>query len=515
MLVWIAALLLAWLPHLWIQLSTPAIVGIDGYYHIRYTQLLRLAGSIKIPFPWLPTTILNPAEFTDHHLLFHILSIPFTLGDLVTGAKLAAVVFASAATLVWFLVARAEGVRYPLIWLVALIGSSDAFLYRMAMARRQSLTLLLMLIAVHLMLTRRIKLLVAVGFAFVWLYDGWPMLILVVGIASLGRWLEHRRIDMLPGLAAFGGVVLGTVLNPFFPNSAVFPLRHLAPKLALSHTYSVRVGGEWYPYDLADLFQNAGVAVMLPFLGLAAVGWTLWQRRAERGASGYVDARVVAWGGCAFLFLALLVNSKRFVEYEPAFATLFAAVAISGLLNVPRAQDLLARIPDWLRPTWFFPLILVMLLAFFPSRIRLEGFVVPIGTVFRAYDDTRLTDSPTRYGRAATWLAQNALPGERVFSTDWDDFPRLYFYNTRNVYFVGLDPNYMAQYDFELYSRWREIGRGEVAQPGAEIRDRFNARWIFSDLAHSDFLEQADADPRMRKVYADNEAVVYFVRPDS
>lgn len=38
-----------------------------------------------------------------------------------------------------------------------------------------------------------------------------------------------------------------------------------------------------------------------------------------------------------------------------------------------------------------------------------------------------------------------------VFQTNWDDFPRLFFYNSASVYTAGLDPTYLQLYDAELY----------------------------------------------------------------
>src|SRR5262249_9143558 len=155
-LLWLLVPLVALLPHLWVQMGTAGIIGLDGYYHIRYAQLLRLAGRPVIPFPWLPTTILNPQQFVDHHLLFHLALIPFTFGARIRGANIAAVLFPAAASLTWFLVAHAHRVRAPLVWLLVLVASSSAWLYRMSMTRRQSLVLVLLLVAVHLVLTRRL-----------------------------------------------------------------------------------------------------------------------------------------------------------------------------------------------------------------------------------------------------------------------------------------------------------------------------------------------------------------------
>ena len=88
-----------------LQFTTPNLIGNDSYFHIRYAKVIREAGvrGFPPPFPWLPLTILAPDRYADHHMLFHLWLVPFTLGDLRIGGKLAglagAVTFV--ATFVW------------------------------------------------------------------------------------------------------------------------------------------------------------------------------------------------------------------------------------------------------------------------------------------------------------------------------------------------------------------------------------------------------------------------------
>ena len=115
------------------------------------------------------------------------------------------------------------------------------------------------------------------------------------------------------------------------------------------------------------------------------------------------------------------------------------------------------------------------------------------------------------YAGASAWLVQNTPAGERVFQTDWDDFPRLFFYNTHNTYLAGLDPTYMQLYDADLYDTWVKITRGEIEQPSQVIAERFSARYIHSDLNHKNFLRLAAEDPGLKEVYRDGQAVIYEV----
>jgi hypothetical protein len=115
------------------------------------------------------------------------------------------------------------------------------------------------------------------------------------------------------------------------------------------------------------------------------------------------------------------------------------------------------------------------------------------------------------YPGAAGWLQRTTPAGSLVFQTDWDDFPRLFFYNSANLYTIGLDPTYMERYDPSLYADWVKITRGEVRQPGAMIHDRFGAAYVLTDLRHGAFLKQAASDPRLREVYRDEFAAVFAV----
>jgi hypothetical protein len=80
------------------------------------------------------------------------------------------------------------------------------------------------------------------------------------------------------------------------------------------------------------------------------------------------------------------------------------------------------------------------------------------------------------------------------------------------VYLNGLDPTYMYLENGPLYLQWRSITRGRVEQPAASIRDDFDCGWVFSDLDHKSFLENAAEDPNLVEVYRDRYTVVFAVR---
>jgi hypothetical protein len=121
-----------------------------------------------------------------------------------------------------------------------------------------------------------------------------------------------------------------------------------------------------------------------------------------------------------------------------------------------------------------------------------------------------------QYAAASAWLESNTPPGSRVFQTDWDDFTRLFFYNTHNTYTLGLDPTYMQLYDAELYDHWVDITKGRVEKPARTIAETFGASYVLTDLNHKEFLRRAEADPQLSEVYRSDDAVIFevLVQPD-
>lgn len=484
----VLALGAVWLLLLVIQNATPNVLGVDGYYHIKLAWIMRHQG-VKIDFPWLPFTILNPRDFTDHHLLYHLLLIPFTFVDLRLGAKAAGLVFGTLAIFGVYLAMAALRVRYPLLWLLALLGSGEWFLIRESMTRRQSVSLAMLVLATYLLIRGRYRWLLPVAFAYAWLFDGFVLLVGIVGLALAARLVAERRL-VWPALGwTLLGLGLALVLNPYFPNNIAFTYHHVLLK-ALPNS-QITVGNEWYPYSLDVLLRTSWLAVALVPMG--AVPAALAARRALK------DHTLLFLAGLAATFLVLYLRSRRFIETEPAFAVLFCAYSWSRYAPLGALGQCWTRLPSGLRSAL--------------AALLVVGVGFQVGLVVQRAQRAVEGERPyNMFETAARFVEARSEPLEPIFQTDWDDFPYLFFYNTHNTYIVGLDPTYMYLEQPELYLLWRSIGRGEVAQPGQLIRDRFGARWVITDRAHRRFIEQAESDPLLEVAFQSPTAVVFHVR---
>ncbi|HET6853964.1 MAG TPA: hypothetical protein VFH46_16795 [Pyrinomonadaceae bacterium] len=501
-----------------LQFSTTAICcgDFDGYYHIKWTRTLWESMKMsKFPpaFPWLPLTTLNPNDYVDHHLLFHIMQIPFAaFSDPRLGAKVGSALFASLAVFSCYWLVLRYRVRYGLVWLIALLACSSPFLFRMNMAKAPPFAIIYLVVAFHLFFKRKYWPLLPLALVFTWTYDLFVLLIMAAVFWSITMAIAEKRFVWQPVVYVIAGCAAGMIINPYFPHNLQLLFEHLQIKLTASE-FDTKVGSEWYPYDSWEFLGNSAVACIAMFVGYI----TFEPSERRRGHSAI------------FLLLfstALMVMTarwKRIAEYWPPFAILFAAFSLKPWLEGyrPYLTRLPADVLEELKPfldregvptreeewDWRYWLTNAGVVA--------VALVLSIFLFFNVRTTVKdIGDSePHDYYRAgAEWMRTHIPPGQIVFNTDWDDFPRLFYYDASHYYVTGLDPSYLFDKNPGLSQLYDRITLGQEEDPGPLIRDRFGARYIFSDNEHHDFFEHARLSGWFDIVYEDRECTVMYIR---
>jgi hypothetical protein len=503
-----------------LQFSTAAICcgDFDSYYHIRWSRLLwegMRQGHFPPTFKWLPLTTLNPQDYVDHHLLFHILQIPFTwFGDLRLGAKIAATLFSSLAVFSCYWLIVRYRIRFTLVWLVALLACSAPFLYRLSMAKAPPIAIIFMVAGIYLLFERRYIWLAPLMFLFVWTYSLFPTLFAAALIwTAVIAWSE-RRFEWRAGVWAFVGMVAGFVVNPYFPKNIRLFYEHLMIKVTLGD-FTTAVGQEWYPYESWYFLGSCLVAFAAMLVGYIAFNWEDRTRA----------ARPLFFLVFSTLLMIASFRSRRFVEYWPPFAVLFAAFSLQPVFDGVRSS--IGRLPSD---------VMDELSPFLDRHERIEtpgdkqsrefwttmvaaGVALLLGVVLffnvRESAKTIAGDAgPDHYRKGMEWIKANVPPGEMIFNTDWDDFPRLFFYDTTHVYVSGLDPTYLLDKNPELSKLYEDITLGRTEDPAPIIRDRFGARYIFTDReeVHDKLYFNAKDSGWCEIAYDDEDCTVLYIR---
>ncbi len=467
----------------WIQFSGQAILDNDGYYHIRWSKRLRETAPYLPSFKALPLTTLNENDYVDHHYLYHVLLIPFTYGDLRIGAKLAAVAFSTLALTTLFALLVIYRIRYRWLWLIPLVASSEPFLYRMSMTRAPSLSLIFMAIGAYLILQRKVWWLALLSFFFVWAYSLFPLILIMAIFHAVCVYVAEQRFDFKAIYASSAGILAGLIINPYFPKNLILLRDHLQMKLTA--TYSVDVGVEWYPYDSWVLVSGSAVAFILFFIALLAFNFHKWRE----------DIKPLFFLLIAIALLIMTLKSRRFIEYFPPFAILFAAFTIKW--RIPAA---------WVdnREKQTVAVGTAILLLFFL-------LVSTMLNCLQARQNVKSEADPFAYRGASEWITANVPSGSIIFNTDWDDFPMLYYYNPDYAYVAGLDPTYLYDKEKELWQLYADITLGKRTDAASVIRERFGAEYVFTDNYHQDFLNVAERSRYFSTVYKDNATTVLRV----
>jgi hypothetical protein len=525
----------------YLQFSTDSICcgDFDAYYHFRLSRMIwdgLWTGNFPPLFNALPFTTLNPRDFVDHHFLFHVMQIPFTwFSDFETGAKVGTWLFACAAVFSCYWLLVRYRVSYPALWLFGILGSAAPFLYRIHMGKAMAVSIVLLVIGIHLLFQRKYLWLLPLAFVFGLTYDMVFLLWVATGFWFLVVLLQERAWSREVRRALFAGVLvvigtgLGYVINPYFPHNVVLTYQHLLMKVTPGGNFSTAVGGEWYPYNTLEFLGNCGTAFAAMIFGYVAF---------RDGTHKRMERALFLLLFSTFL---MLVNMKwrRFAEYWPPFAVVFAAFAIDPLITqlrlrlriAPRDRaaatasdesteaaheaaagaDLTPESIERAR-AWEFVLVgtMVVLLA------------APLVWYVRVTSsDIAGMAGPDRYRAGVEWLKANVPPGEPVFNSDWDDFPKLFFYDPQRPWIAGLDPTYLLDRDPELMKHYERIGRGEESNPGPIIREKFClgegaerrcTRYVITDHEHEGFFNNALDSGWFDVAYEDEDVSILRIR---
>jgi hypothetical protein len=503
-----------------LQFSTSAICcgDFDGYYHIRWARELwasMKSRSFPPAFPWLPLTTLNPKDYVDHHLLFHVIQIPFAnFSDPRLGAKIASALFGGLAVLSCYWLVLRYRIRYAFVWLIALLACSAPFLFRMNMAKAPPLAIVFLIVAIHLFFQRKYWPLLPLAVIFTWTYDLFVLLIVAAIFWLIAVAITEKRFEWRPLVFVLAGCAAGLIINPYFPHNFQLLFEHFKIKLTASD-FDTKVGSEWYPYDSWEFLGNSAVACIAMF-----VGYIVFEPSERRRAQQPIFFLL-------FSTALMIMNArwKRIAEYWPPFAVLFAAFALQPWLVGFRSY--LTRLPadvleelkpfldretvvvpeqetdwrDWLRMLAVAAVAVVLSVFLF---FNLRSVVKEIGE----------SESHDYYQAGADWLRRNVPAGQIIFNTDWDDFPRLFYFDSSHYYVSGLDPSYLFDKNPDLSQLYDRITLGKEDDPGPLIRDRFGARYVFSDNTHHDFFERARMSGWFDIVYEDEQCTILHIRDE-
>ncbi|MFH0818517.1 MAG: hypothetical protein V1898_00810 [Patescibacteria group bacterium] len=474
----------------------------DAFYHIKMAQLIFDQGIIK-DFPWQQFTILKD-NFTDHHLLYHIILIPFVItGYPFMGAKILTVLLTSLLIVVFSVLMMKLKLKGAL-WAGLLMALIAPLAFRLNLVKANSLSLIILFLGVYMALKYRYKWLAVLSFLYVWAYGGFALLIVLVGLVAVIDLIFSRKIkrNILLIISNVGGILAGVIINPYFPKNISFYWQQLVQIGIVNYQNTIGVGREWYPYGLGRLLTDCSVLTIGLLIALILFG--IYIKKQNR----------LSWVGF-FMFiggLVLVLKSRRYIEYYVPFSIFFILVTINASLKDWPWSDLKNKYKNFWQKNNFNKIVLVVSSVYFVgmiSAILVHGFIVNNGDLKKGVNYYEFKD-------AMVWLANSEQhnSSRTVLHDDWDEWPQLFYFNSYNFYICGLDPTFMYKYNQDLFWQWVDITLGkQVDDLPNIIKNNFKAGYIFVESGHTAMDKNIQAYPEdFVLIYEDNEAKIYEVK---
>lgn len=473
----------------------------DSFYHVRIVEQIYHFGLLR-QFPWLSVTALAD-NFTDHHLLYHLALLPWLQWfEPVIAVKLGhlALLIVLSCLLVYCL--RAWRLPYA-AWAVLFLYTISPFIFRINLIKATPLALILWLGIVMALLKTRYRLAGFLTALYTWAHGGFILALvasIVVWLAgSISKSYQEKRLILADPRGIWwvlGGMILGFMVNPYFPNNVGFIWEQFVQIGVINYRDIISVGAEWYPYKPQDLLSATSILAMGIALAilLSVKHWRTYVK----------EPKIIVWLLFSAMWLVATLRSRRYVEYLVPSIWLWMCYIL-----LPYIQS-----GEWRRPLQALKLHLGKL---YIPLVCYFAFAVPFGSVqslIGTYQDFAKAQSVHTFAPASNYIRTHAQSGSIVFHTDWDDFPVLYFHNPESYYIVGLDPTFMYLYDRNLYQQWRDIADGQIREQVADtIYNDFKAEYVFIDRRSKNQLLNAFLyrDPRVRLEFEDVNTRVYHI----
>ncbi len=483
----------------------------DSFYHARISTLMN-AGPLT-QFPWLPLTTLSDA-FTDHHLLYHILLIPFvTALDPLIGIALATIFFASLFSMLFFLFLKKllHNLNSPhlfswaALWLFLLLSHS-LFSFRLNLAKVPVFSLILLILFLWALYSMRRSLIFLLSFLYVWAYAAWPITLILTTCAAgaqsivATKKLFHPiswRIIWISGI----GVMLGLIIHPSFPSNLEFYWIQIGLIGFLEPQIAPTLVNEWSSYGFATIPRLAIVLILflLASIALFVPPTDRWFLKNSSPLPKWYQ--YFLWFSSS-VFLVLSFKAIRHTEYFIPISLLFSGTMLIPLVMHHSPMSWLITLLKTIRSSQQKNSTLIILLILFVPCI--------IGANSIALYSPGKEIPFTKFKSSSEWLIKNTHENSLIFHDRWDDFPMLFYYNQRNRYISGLHPSFLGIKDSNKLFDYHLSMEGLVPPTiHKNFFDSFQTDVIFVNSSNKKLSTSLDHSPAFQKVYEDTEALIY------
>jgi hypothetical protein len=483
-----------------LHFSTQLIADPDALYHLRHASLLRENSIFNTAFPWAQFSAIKTFG-ADMWYGFHLLLIPFTfIPNPLLALAIAGLAVTAAAFLIYYRAFYTMRLHHPLFWTTLLFISSSQFLLRTSMLRPHVLTSALSVLLLPALFYMNAWVVFGIAFLIPFLHSTvfWIPL-MIVGAFTAAQLIKKEPVPWHKVITASIGVLIGLLCRP--NAMGLLPLLRIVLidiQSAKLHRIPLSIGSELKPMLWWIALQQ-----YIPFILLGVgIGYLVYRHRISQQTQH--TAKLTSSTALASIFFILvLFIARRFIDIGNAFFILAAGLTISSITYRSRLEKKI------------FPVMAIISIVFCTYTVLI---------IF--WEPADMTD-PTLTREPAEWLREHTPQGSIVFHAHWDDFPKLFFWNTHNYYINGMDPVLLYAYDPTLYFQQLYFAidaatdytcgatgckQAEVIPTNTALLKNFRSSYIFLDQQKNPRLITHLAEaPNIQKVFTNERFTIFKI----
>jgi hypothetical protein len=415
----------------------------DHFFHFKYAYLIRTQGWTAVQnFRWIPINLNQSLAYP--LTLFNLALIPFTyFKNLELGLKISDIFWASLSVSTIYWVFRKLKLKGAAFWILALV-SVIFFAERMLVGRALVLVPAFLMLELYFAKEKKyFKFFFVSLLQIVWhpatLFFPVVMALLVEAARILAgskfSWksLPGAGVALLVGLKLISFDLLGFLRQ-------VLDVQLTAIQKANSPAVAIG-GSELYPVDLFKVLESSEIFLLLLLVCFGIVIFCYVSAKRKKAFSLDKEDGTLVFSAFLFALMSLVGSmsvSGRLFDYY-FVAVVFLAASVATIL-LKRKAIVVQATP---RKVFLGGLTIFFLVATLSSFLNIKREMD--GGHYRLI------------GEVATWVGERSNENEKVFLDNWSFFPVVFFYNSKNFYNTGLEPEIVRWRDAPLYWKWYNI----------------------------------------------------------
>jgi len=429
------------------QFSIPHIIGFDGYYNIKTSDMIKNDGFIK-EFPWATHTILAD-NYADIQILFRIILIPFTFFGLEFGAKIAAIMFASVAFMVFFWFLMQNKIKYAFFWTLLYLFTAESLMYRFLLPRQMPLIIALLILTIYFLQQKKYLFLGLTSLIFVLLHTSFVFQIILILLYFVLEKIFSKKFDYKILIYPFIGIILALLIHPNFPNNISFLYTQIFEVNLIGNLFNV----EWKPWGLFEFVKNNFLVLIYLIIILFIL---IKEKIISKTKTFYLSLTI--------LFFIFTILSRRMQELLVPFSILALSLFLNDYyINFDKNKFLK-----------HFKFVSITILI-----------VIAIGNFILLKDEIVQNDFLFNYENCANWMKNNIEKDSLVFNNAYA-FSYLFFKNSDLRYTHGIDLTYSYLYDQKKFENYMGILQGTLDEKEDYIIKDYNPDYVFSGKVKQD-----------------------------